>query len=282
MGKLPAGRFLDTGPAPAAWNMAVDEALLEACKAGLAAGRPAGELGAALRVYAWSPPALSLGRAQPAERHVRLDALAKEGLGLCRRLTGGRAVLHDRELTYSLTGPEGLLGRSIEETYRRVSQGLAEGLRALGVAVELAPPAAPPLGRAYPSHGSCFATTSVWELAAGGRKVVGSAQCREGGAVLQHGSVLLRSPEARLLALLKGRRARDEGGGLPPGSYAAGIEDILGREVAFAELAAALRKGLEGALGVEFRESSLSPSEQARAEALARERYGNPAWTLAR
>ena len=273
----PPARFLDTGPAPAAWNMAVDEALLEACKRGLSGSLPAEEWSVTFRVYAWSPPALSLGRAQSAGRDVRLEVLEREGIGLCRRLTGGRAVLHDRELTYSLAGPEALLGRSISETYRRVSEGLAAGLRRLGVPVEMAPPA----GQAYASHGSCFATTSVWELAAGGRKVVGSAQCRVGGAILQHGSVLLRSPEARLLTLLKGRGAQGEGL-LPAGSYAVGIEEVLGREVPFAELAAALREGLEGSLKMAFREADLTPAERARAGEIARERYGNPDWTLAR
>lgn len=280
MGPIPA-RFLDTGPAPAAWNMAVDEALLEACKRGLSGNRPVEESGVAFRVYAWSPPALSLGRAQSAGRDVRLEVLEREGIGLCRRLTGGRAVLHDRELTYSLAGPEALLGRSISETYRRVSEGLAAGLRALGVPVEMAPPAPPRAGGARASHGSCFATTSVWELATGGRKVVGSAQCRVGGAVLQHGSVLLRSPEERLLTLLKGRGARGKGR-LPAGSYAVGVEEVLGREVSFAELAAALREGLAGSLNAAFREADLTPAERARAGEIARERYGNPAWTLAR
>jgi len=254
--------------------MAVDEALLEACRAGLASGRPAGEIGAVFRVYAWTPPALSLGRSQSAGRDVDLEALKREGIDLCRRLTGGRAVLHDRELTYSLIGPEALLGRTIGETYRRVSEGLAGGLRRLGVPVEMAPPAAAP----YASHGSCFATTSVWELAVGGRKVVGSAQCRMGGAVLQHGSVLLRNPEARLAGLLRPRGRQ----GPPAPAYAVGIEEVLGREVPFRELARLLKEGLEAALGMEFRESALDPAERARAEAIARERYGNPAWTLAR
>ncbi|MBI2178168.1 MAG: lipoate--protein ligase family protein [Candidatus Tectomicrobia bacterium] len=276
--RRPPGRFLDTGAAPAAWNMAVDEVLLDACRAGLSGPRASEGLGAALRVYAWSPPALSLGRGQSAGRDVRLEVLEREGIGLCRRLTGGRAVLHDRELTYSLTGPEALLGRSIGETYRRVSEGLLVGLRRLGVPAGLASPAAPRAGGAYASHGSCFATASVWELAAGGRKVVGSAQCRAGGAVLQHGSVLLRCQEERLAALLRPRGK----GGVPVRPYAVGIEEILGREVAFRELAAALREGLEGALGMAFREAALTPAERARAEALARERYGNPAWTLAR
>ncbi len=271
--RLPA-RCLESGPGAASWNMAVDEALLEACRADLASGCPPEEIPITFRVYAWSPPALSLGRSQSAGRDVRLEALAAQEIGLCRRLTGGRAVLHDQEVTYSLTGPEALLGRSVAGTYRRVSLGLAAGLRRLGAPIELVPPG----GRAPASRGSCFATASAWELAIGGRKVVGSAQCRAGGAVLQHGSVLLRSPEERLAGLLRSRRGGD---GAAPGR-AIGLSEALGREVGFGEVARALRAGLEETLPLAFRPEPLSPRERARAEELAARRYADPAWTLAR
>src|SRR5215213_2662474 len=94
-------RLLDTPPAPGAWNMAVDEALAESVRRG---GAPV------LRVYRWSPPCLSLGRNQPARGRYRLDALAARGIDVVRRPTGGRAVLHDRELTYAAALPEALFG----------------------------------------------------------------------------------------------------------------------------------------------------------------------------
>lgn len=273
--ETPRARFLNTGPAPAAWNMAVDELLFARCRERLESGLPPGEAPVAFRVYAWSPPAVSLGRGQAACRDILLDRLAEEGVHLCRRLTGGRAVLHDCELTYSLTGPEEALGGGIGETYRRISRGLAAGLAGLGARVELSPPS----GGAYAAQGSCFATASAWEVGAGGQKVVGSAQCREGGAVLQHGSVLLRSSEGRLAAFLKPR-----GGGRAPAPrpHAAGLWEILGEEVSFDAVAGALKAGLEGVLGLRFHPSALSDAERAAAREIARARYENREWTLAR
>ncbi len=273
---MPRARFLNTGAAPAAWNMAVDELLFARCRDHLESARPRREAPIAFRVYAWSPPAVSLGRGQAACRDILLDRLAEEGVHVCRRLTGGRAVLHDCELTYSLTGPEDALGDGIGETYRRISAGLAAGLASLGVPVELSPPS----GSAYASQGSCFATASAWEIGVDGQKVVGSAQCREGGAVLQHGSVLLRSSEGRLAAFLKPR-----GGGRSPSSpraHAAGLWEILGEEVSFDEVADAVKAGLERALGFRFHPDALSDAENAAAREIARARYENREWTLAR
>ncbi len=273
-------RFLDTGSEPAAWNMAVDELLLEKCRAYLDSGIPPDEAQLTFRVYGWTPPGLSIGRNQKAERDVFVDRLPGEGVDLCRRLTGGRAVLHDREITYSVIGPESLLGDTLEESYRRISAGLAEGLRRLGAPVTFAPPS----GRAYASQASCFATTSVWELAIAGRKVAGSAQCREGGAVLQHGSILLHSPEERLASLLRGRKAGANGAD-PEQSHAdhaIGLCEVLGREVDYGEAALALREGMAEALDASFHEEPLREEERGRAGELARERYGNPAWTLTR
>ena len=270
----PNARFLDTGAAPAAWNMAVDEVLLAGCRSHLDAGGAAEDAPFTFRVYGWSPPALTLGRNQAAGRDVFIGRLREEGVDLCRRLTGGRAVLHDREVTYSVAGPEGLLGATIEESYRRISEGLAAGLRRLGVPVEFAPPS----GRAYASQPSCFATASVWELSIGGRKVAGSAQCREGGAILQHGSILLRAPGVRLASLLRVRTHGEGEAARASADHAVGLSDVLGREVSYGEAVRALREGMSEIFGP-FREGSLTDDEMARAGALAARRYANPEWT---
>lgn len=266
-------RFLDTGAAPGAWNMAVDEMLYTACQRALASGTPPEKAPFVFRLYAWSPAALSLGRGQRAERDVRLEKLEEEGIDLCRRLTGGRAVLHDRELTYSVTGPAALLGEDVQQSYHRLSAGLAAGLRKLGAPVEIAPPVTP----AYAAQPSCFATTSVHEIAVGGKKVVGSAQCRGGGAVLQHGSILLHSPEERLVRLLRARNGK-----APPTGFATGLCAVLGREVGYEEAAAAVRAGMEEALERPFTGAPLTPAEEVRAGALAESRYASASWTLAR
>ena len=273
--EIPHARFLNTGESTAAWNMAVDELLFEGCRAHLREGRPPEDAPVTFRVYAWSPPAISLGRGQAAERDIFLERLEEEGIDICRRLTGGRAVLHDCELTYSVTGPQVLLGDAIEETYRRISLGLAEGLAALGARVELAPPS----GSAYASQGSCFATASVWELSIDGKKMVGSAQCREGGAVLQHGSVLLRSSEERLASLLKPRGAEHF---LTRGAHAVGLWEVLGEEIPFHDVAETLKAGLEKVLGFRFLPNPLTSTENARALEISRARYENREWTLGR
>ena len=275
LGEIPHARFLNTGESTAAWNMAVDELLFEGCRAHLREGRPPEEAPLTFRVYAWSPPAISLGRGQAAGRDIFLERLADEGIDICRRLTGGRAVLHDCELTYSVTGSQALLGDAIEETYHRISLGLAEGLAALGAQVELAPPS----GSAYASQGSCFATASVWELSIGGKKMVGSAQCREGGAVLQHGSVLLRSSEERLASLLKPRGGERL---LTRNAHAVGLREVLGEEISFRDVAEALKAGLEKVLGFRFLPAALTSAENARALEISRSRYENREWTLAR
>jgi lipoate-protein ligase A len=269
-------RYLDTGARSAAWNMAVDEVLLENCRAYLASGAPVGDTPFVFRLYAWSPAALTVGRNQSAGRDVFIERLSGEGVDLCRRLTGGRAVLHDREITYSITGAGAILGGSIEESYRRISDGLAAGLRRLGAPVEFAPPS----GRAYVSQPSCFATSSVWELSIGGRKVAGSAQCREGGAVLQHGSILLRSPGERLASLLKVRASGDgPNGGGTSADHAVGLCEVLGREVSYDEASNALRAGIEEVFGP-LAEEPLSEAERGRAEEIHVNRYGSSEWTL--
>lgn len=270
-------RYLDTGAKSAAWNMAVDEVLLENCRTYLASGSAARDAPFVFRLYAWSPAALTVGRNQSAGRDVFIERLSGEGVDLCRRLTGGRAVLHDREITYSVTGAEAILGGTIEESYRRISEGLAMGLRRLGAPVEFAPPS----GRAYASQASCFATTSVWELSIGGRKVAGSAQCREGGAVLQHGSVLLHSPEERLASLLKVRAGGGPSEGGTPAEHAVGLCDVLGREVSYNEASKALRAGMEEVFGP-LAEEPLSEAERARAKEIHVSRYGSSEWTLSR
>ena len=165
-------------PRSAAENMAVDEALLEH------AGHTRG---AVLRIYGWRNPSLSFGRNQPARGRYSLDGAAARGVSFVRRPTGGRAVLHFREITYSVTAPDGALG-SLGESYSRINRLLVDGLRRLDVAAAVATPAgaAPPPGIA-----PCFETPVAGEIVADGRKLVGSAQLRDRGSILQHGSILV-------------------------------------------------------------------------------------------
>lgn len=256
----PTWRLLDTPPARGAWNMAVDAALLDSVRQGSAP---------VLRFYRWSPRCLSLGRNQPARGHYDLAALRASGTEVVRRSTGGRAVLHDRELTYSAIFPEGLLG-SPREGYAAVNRALVAGVRRLGVPAVLQPRT----GRraASPSLAPCFRDPAEGEVTAAGRKLVGSAQYREKGTVLQHGSLLLEGDQAEVRGWLVDPPAPD------PADAPATLAHFLAPLPTWEAVVGALAAGWEEALGVRLERSAPTPDERERT-ALAERRYDDAAWT---
>lgn len=257
----PAWRLVDTPPAPGAWNMAVDEALAESVRDG---GAPV------LRVYRWRPACLSLGRNQPARGRYDAAALAARGIDVVRRPTGGRAVLHDRELTYAAALPDGALGGP-RETYAALNRALVAGLRRLGVPAALQPRTG---GRAPPpSLAPCFDQPVEGEVVAAGRKLVGSAQRRFEGVLLQHGSLLIDDDQSAVAALVTDPSPTEDAGGAP-----ASLVSLLGAAPEWEALVDALAAGWEEALGVTLDRDALTEAEEARAETLA-ERYASPAWT---
>lgn len=199
--------------------MALDRALMDRA-------REKGEW--IIRVYGWRPPTLSLGRNQRAAGAWDLDAIAARGIGVVRRPTGGRAILHDREATYSVAAPAGDAGL-LAASYARINRVLVHGLRALGADVGIAAGG----GRQpVPGLTPCFELPAPGELVAGGRKLVGSAQWREGDALLQHGSIMLEGDQSLVATLLH------EPVPLPPPPATLGA--ILGRVPAIEEVADAL------------------------------------------
>jgi lipoate-protein ligase A len=257
-------RLLIDPPHDGIFNMAVDEALLEETAAGRSLPT--------LRFFAWEPPTLSLGFAQPVA-DVNRDALRRLGWGLVRRPTGGRAILHTDELTYSVTAPEShpLMQGGVLESYRRISLGLIAGLHLLGVEVQAE---AGTRGRAA-GNPVCFEIPSQYEISAGGKKLIGSAQARRPGGVLQHGAFPLHGDLARILQVLAGPQ-------IPPERVhrrAATLADLLGREVSWQEAADAVTRGFTEAFGIEFRVGELTEEEKSRADALAHGKYGTAEWT---
>jgi lipoate-protein ligase A len=203
--------------------MAVDDALLDRA-------RLSGEC--VLRLYEWSKPTLSLGRNQSARGHYDLARARELGIDFVRRPTGGRAVLHHRELTYSVTAPSAILG-SLRESYARVNRLLVAALRRLGVGASVAPH----LARApAPGVRPCFDEPAAGELVLGDRKLVGSAQWRDGDAFLQHGSILIDDDQGLASALLQVPSHR------PPA--AATLRDALGHAPAAPDLADAFTDAL--------------------------------------
>lgn len=185
--------WLDEAPRPGYANMAIDTVLLQR----------ADRLGESwLRLYQWEPYCLSFGRHEPATRRYDLDQIRRLGLDTVRRPTGGRAVWHARELTYAVAAPTARFG-FLKAAYLEIHQMIAEGLGSLGAKVSVAPAARSPSLEA----GACFAQPTGGELMLAGRKIVGSAQYRQGTALLQHGSILLEDDQQMVLTVTRGATA---------------------------------------------------------------------------
>ena len=191
-------RLIVTPPSPAAWNMACDEVLFQ-----LVSSAPSPVI---VRFYEWRPYAVSLGRSQWPENEIELDALRRDGYDCVRRITGGRAVFHAEELTYSVVCGRGhpLAAGGVHATYERTSEALACGLRLAGIRAELARVTHHPSpGSACRSAPPCFGSVARSEIVVDGRKLVGSAQYRSTAAVLQHGSILTGAAHKRILEYLR-------------------------------------------------------------------------------
>ncbi len=274
---MPVWRFLATGHGNGAFNMAVDEVLL--------GGVNKGRTEPVFRVFGWDPPALSLGYGQEVCRELDLEKCRRAGIDIVRRPSGGRAVLHWEELTYSAIWPAGdpVLGGNISETFHRIGQCLVEGLRIFGVeaVLEKSNPRSGGARRAA-STAPCFSSISRWEVKCKGRKLIGSAQRRVRQAVLQHGSLLIGEQHKKLLDLLpltmdSVRQALVRQ--LDRGSIH--LRGCTPRQINFDELAACLVQGFSHCLKVEMRPGVLSAEERQQVEALMKEKYGNPVWNHA-
>jgi len=240
-------RVLLDGMAAGAANMARDELL--------ARGLAGGEVPPTVRIYGWDPPAVSIGYHQ-SEEEIDRAALGRDGIDLVRRPTGGRAILHSREVTYCAALPLAL--GSPRAIYEMINEALLDGIRAMGIPAGLSGDGAD-LRRAYAGAGGipCFSVSVKSEIQAGGRKLVGSAQRRYGAAVLQHGSFLLGPAHRELARYVRAPGGADGAGaaGGGPGLVASISADLaerttdasalLGREVSYAEAAAALAAGFE-------------------------------------
>lgn len=251
-------RLLLTGARSGDWNMACDAALLAAVGRGLAPPT--------VRFYAWAPPAISLGHHQSEPGPAAAAVLAARGVAWVRRPTGGRAVYHgpaSEELTYSVVAPIGLppLAGGLADAYRRIHAALAAGLRRLGVPARLAPRTtrgAP--GRDRPaavgptSRLACFAASAPYEITAGGRKLLGSAQRRARRAFLQHGSLPLTGDQRILRETWPGS--------LDPGHWTT-LAAAAGTRFDFDRVAVALAQSLARTLNVSLAPGVLTDSENA-------------------
>ena len=251
--------LIEPAPQSGAWNMALDEVLMERVAAG--------ESPPTLRFYMWEPPCLSLGKRQPLNG-VDLERCRAEGVSVVRRVTGGWAILHTDELTYSIAvrPDDPRADGAILDAYRKLSQGLVVGLSLLGAPAVMNPVA---LGGTQNLSAACFEVPSAYEITVGQRKLIGSAQTRPAGRVLQHGSLPLIGDIARVTDYLwfESEEARaDLRNHLR--ERATTLSEALGRPVGFAEAADAMATGFATALSLDLTPSELSDEELAAVEAL--------------
>jgi len=235
--------FVDSGRHLGAYNMAVDEELL--------AQAQVGRKMPVLRFYGWDPPAVSIGRFQKIGTAVDAEACKRLGYDIVRRITGGRAVLHNNELTYSVTAPidDPLFPPNVLGTYKVIATGLVAGLRNLGVNAEMVSRTGQhaSLVNKHDRDPSCFSSPSWYEIVVNGKKIIGSAQRRLSGAFLQHGSILISYDPALEAVVIPGS---GRGGG------ATCLNEILGKSVPIEEIKNAFRNGFSQALDMEFHEIS--------------------------
>jgi lipoyl(octanoyl) transferase len=263
--------LLDSKPGRGAWNMAVDEAILEAV------GRK--ESLPTLRLFSWQPACLSLGYAQPIQ-DVDLDKLRDQGWDLVRRLTGGRAVLHVDELTYSVSGPidEPRLAGTVLESYSRIAVALVKALNNLGLPVQV---------QEYLPRGNsttnpvCFQEPSTYEITVQGKKLIGSAQVRRKEGMLQHGALPLFGDLGRITQVLAytDEPSRDQSR-IQLLKHAITVSDALGRQVSWEEAANLLIDAFSNSMNLLLVPGILSEQEITRAMDLEVCKYSSPDWTM--
>jgi lipoate-protein ligase A len=257
-------RLLNTADHDGATNMAIDEAILR--------GVADSSSPPTLRFFGWLPACLSLGQAQPAS-DVDFEACQALGVDVVRRPTGGRAILHVDELTYSVAAREDepRVRGGIVESYRRLSEGLLAGLLRMGLPVRQVER---PDDHDRDQGPVCFEAPSNYEIVFDGHKLVGSAQVRRNGALLQHGSLPLAGDIARICGVLSSKpdpervRAR-----------AITVERTIGRVMSYETAARHMAEGFASALKLRLEPGDLTRQERAWADELRRDKYAADAWT---
>ncbi|MCD6486332.1 MAG: lipoate--protein ligase family protein [Syntrophobacterales bacterium] len=250
-------------------NMAIDEAIFRADRQG--------EMPPTLRLYGWKKPAVSMGYFQNAEREINCEYCRDRGIDIVRRPTGGLAVLHGNDLTYSLVAGENSphFSSDIIETYRIISECIISGLDKSGVKAEMVEKGRIERG---PAGAFCFATSYRNELLVDGKKVCGSAQVRARDMFLQHGSLLIDFDPAAVCAAIMTK-------GMKAGTLEASVTSIrksVGDNVGIGTLCRNIAAGFEEVLNIHLIEGSLSPEEETLRNGLLENKYRNVRWNMGR
>lgn len=266
--------FINTGSQDPYYNMAMDEALLNFVSRG--------EIDPVIRFYTWNPATLSIGYFQRLQKEIDIDKVNEKGFGLVRRQTGGRGVLHDKELTYSVIVPESHpnMPSTITEAYRVISQGLLEGFKNLGFETYFAVPRSKEEREKLkqPRSSVCFDAPSWYELVVEGRKIAGSAQTRQKGVILQHGSILqdIDIDELFDMFIFKNDRLKAK---MKEAfvEKAVAINDISETHITLSEMEKAFEEGFKTGLNIEFKPLELSEQQLAEVKELE-EKYRSDDW----
>ncbi|MFS0787246.1 biotin/lipoate A/B protein ligase family protein [Shouchella sp. 1P09AA] len=272
-------RFINSGNKSPSYNMALDEALLT--------WHSRGEIPPTIRFYGWNPATLSIGYFQQLEKEINMNMVKEKGLGFVRRPTGGRGVLHEHELTYSVIVSEEhpSMPASVTEAYRVISTGLLEGFKQLGLEAYFSVPESVKEKEALknPRSSVCFDAPSWYELVVEGRKIAGSAQTRQKGVILQHGSIVFDFDVDKLFDLFYYRsdrlRERMQQQFL---KKAVAINELRSTPVSMEESIVAFKQGFEKGLHITLQPYTLTDQEEKEVQQLAKERYENDEWNFRR
>ncbi|CCE59222.1 TPA: lipoate--protein ligase family protein [Staphylococcus argenteus] len=267
--------FINTGSKDPYFNMAMDEALLNFVSRG--------EIDPVIRFYTWNPATLSIGYFQRLQKEIDIDKVEEKGFGLVRRQTGGRGVLHDKELTYSVIVPESHpnMPSTVTEAYRVISQGLLEGFKNLGFETYFAVPKTPEVRQKLkqPRSSVCFDAPSWYELVVEGRKIAGSAQTRQKGVILQHGSILqdIDIDELFDMFIYKNDRLKAK---MKEAfvEKAVAINDISDKHITIKQMEEAFEEGFKKGLNIQLKPLELTESQLAEVNELT-EKYRSDEWT---
>lgn len=266
--------FMNTGSHHPYYNMALDEALLNFVSRG--------EIDPVVRFYTWNPPTLSIGYFQRLSKEIDIEKVKEKGYGLVRRQTGGRGVLHDKELTYSVIIPEAHpdMPQTVTEAYRVISGGLLEGFKSLGFDAHFAVPRSKEEREKLkqPRSSVCFDAPSWYELVVEGKKIAGSAQTRQKGVILQHGSILQDVDIDDLfdMFIFKNERLKAK---MKEAfvEKAVAINDLSNETITLAQMEVAFKEGFKKALDIEFKPLELTVAQQDEVKALE-EKYRSEAF----
>lgn len=269
--------FISSGPCSPAYNMALDEALLHWHSKGL--------IPPVIRFYEWNPATLSIGYFQRAKKDIDFDQLHRLNLGFVRRPTGGRAVLHEHELTYSVIVSEEYpnMPKMVTEAYKVISEGLLLGFRNLGLDAYFSVPDTEEKRDILkkPKSAVCFDAPSWYELVVEGKKVAGSAQTRQEGVILQHGAILIDLDDEKLISLFNfPSEASKESMRKHLPQKAVAINQLANRRIDVETCTKAFHKGFEDALKIELVSYELTQEQQEFVENLAKTKYATDEWNF--